>query len=449
MSHIFKNSPKVAAVSLGCDKNRIDTETVLHYLKERGCTIIENYRDADLIIINTCSFIDDARQESINTLLKLSQSIDPGKTKLVMAGCMVEIYGNNLISQLEELSGAIGVHSYKHLNTFIKMLLSGKRLTIKRRPAKEYISVSERLLTVSPHSVPVKIAEGCDNHCHYCLIPGIRGNYRSRPPEEIVKEIALLLKKGTREISLIAQDTTAYGQDNENYPDLTGLIKMIMKLEHDFWLRVMYAYPSRIKDSLIDLIASEERICNYLDIPLQHVNDLVLKNMGRHYNNADISERLARIREMVPGVSLRTTVMIGHPGESKTAFDDLARFVIDNRFEHLGSFIYSAQKGTVAYDMQDIVPARVAKKRHHNLMIKQKEISCSLNREHIGKTYPVLIDGPLKKASNLYIGRTGFQAPEVDGIVVVKSGKFLLSGDFINAKVIANSAYNLLAVAVN
>lgn len=444
----MKKSPKIAAVSLGCDKNRIDTETILHYLEKRGCSIIEDYRDADLVIINTCSFIDDARQESINTLLKLSQSIDPSRTKLVMAGCMVEIYGNKLISQLEELSGAIGVHSYKHLNTFLKALLAGKRLTIKRRPAKKYFAVSERLLTTSPHSVPVKIAEGCDNHCNYCLIPCIRGNYRSRPPEDIVKEIALLLNKGTREISLIAQDTTAYGMDNENYPDLTGLIRMIMELKHNFWLRVMYAYPSRINDSLINLIASEKRICNYLDIPLQHVNDQVLKYMGRDYSKAEILMLITRLRAMVPGISLRTTVMIGHPGEDKKAYDELIRFAGEYRLENLGSFIYSAQKGTVAYDMQDSVPARVAKKRRHNLMTKQKAISRSLNRKYIGKIYPVLIDGPFKNAGNCYIGRTAFQAPEVDGIVVVKSRKLLKPGEFIKAKICANSAYNLLAVAI-
>lgn len=445
---VVKKSPKVAAVSLGCDKNRIDTETILNYLMKSGYSIVEGYTDADLIIINTCSFIDDARQESINTLLKLSQSIDPSRTKLVMAGCMVEIYGNRLISQLEELSGAIGVHSYRHLNTFLKAILKGKRITIKRSPAKEYNALSERLLTTSPHSIPVKIAEGCDNCCNYCLIPGIRGKYRSRPPEDIVKEINLLLKAGTKEISLIAQDTTAYGLDKENYPDLTGLIKMIMKLKPYFWLRVMYAYPSRINDNLLELIASDDRICNYLDIPLQHVNEGVLKNMARDYSKVEILTLLSRIREIVPTIALRTTVMIGHPGESKKAFDELIRIINDHCFENLGSFIYSAQKGTAAYNMQGIVPARIAKKRRHILMTKQKEISCSLNRKHIGKTYPVLIDGYYKKANNLYIGRTEFQAPDVDGFVVVKSRKHLRPGDFIKAKICFNSTYNLLAVAI-
>ncbi len=437
---------RIAAVSLGCSKNRIDTEEVLGQLRKWGCVLTEDYRSADVIFVNTCSFIEAAQQESIDTLLEMSAGTRGEGPKIVAAGCLVELFGNKIIRSLAEVDGAIGVHSYRRLDRFMKLLLAGKRTVIRQKPSEDYFSLAPRVLTTPAHSADIKIGEGCSNRCSYCLIPGIRGPYRSRPPGEIVAEAEGLLQKGTREINLIAQDTTAYGTDQEGLPDLAGLIRQILSLEDDFRLRIMYTYPSRITDDLISLIADQPRICNYLDIPIQHSSDRVLSLMGRKYGSGDLTELVKRLRTKVPDIALRTTCMVGYPGESRREFGSLLRFITEQAFDRLGAFTYSPQKGTAAYHNCKQVPQRVSKKRLSELMITQQKIAQGLNSRMIGRTLTVLVDKARRPGSRWYYGRTEYQAPEVDGGVYFRSVQPLLPGDWVTVRICAASPYNLMAI---
>ncbi len=437
---------KIAAVSLGCSKNRIDTEELLGLLASWGCVFTEDYRAADIIIVNTCGFIEEAQQESIDTLLGMAAQTAGKRPKIVAAGCLVEVFGSKITRAVPEVDGAIGVHSYRRLDKFLRMLLAGKRPVIKAKPSPVYCSLAPRILTTPGHSAVVKIGEGCSNRCSYCLIPAIRGPYRSRPPEEIKAEVEALVQKGTREISLIAQDTTAYGSEQDDLPDLAGLIRQILEIEDHFWLRIMYTYPARISDELIDLIASENRVCNYLDIPIQHVSAGVLTGMGRQYNRDDLGRLFSKLRRSIPNLALRTTCMVGYPGEGPREFEELLDFVKEQRLDRLGTFTYSPQEKTAAFNADNPVPARVAKKRHRTLMLTQRRISEELNRKLVGRTLTVLVDKNLKPGSSWYTGRTEYQAPEIDGSVYFKTSSPLKPGDMITVRVTAASPYSLLAV---
>lgn len=438
---------KLAAVSLGCSKNRIDTEEVLGLLSGWGFVLTDDCCSADIVIVNTCSFIEQAQQESINKLLELSSTGSRNQPKIVAAGCLVELFGSKITKAIPEIDGAIGVHSYGSLERFMNMLLNGKRPVIKKQPSSTYNSLSPRILTMPAHSANVKIAEGCSNHCHYCLIPSIRGFYRSRNPEEIVAEINGLLEKGAREINLIAQDTTAYGTDSKGRPNLSDLIRQILELKHQFWLRIMYTYPSRIDDQLIELIANESRICKYIDIPIQHVSDQVLGRMNRTYGKEELTKLLQKLRNRIPNLALRTTCMVGYPGEGIRQFRELVDFITENPFERLGAFTYSSQEGTVAGSLSDKVSRRVANKRYRELMLRQQHLSNELNRRLIGRELTVLVEKALESGSNRYYARTEYQAPEVDGGVYFRSQRSLAPGDLVSVKVCAASPYNLLASA--
>jgi len=436
---------KLAAVSLGCSKNRIDTEEILGYLARKGFIITDHYQSADIILINTCAFIDQAQEESVNTILKMAKTTDQNRPKIVAAGCLVEVFGHKIIQDFREVDGAIGVHSYSNLDQFIRMLFSGKRTVIKKSPPNIYCSLSPRIITAPAHSISVKIAEGCSNCCHYCLIPRIRGPYRSRDPEDIITEIKDLLDKGTSEINLIAQDTTAYGSDQYHLPNLSGLIRTILTLDRTFRLRIMYTYPSRIDDELIELIASEKRVCNYLDIPIQHTNDQMLKRMGRSYNRQELTILYNKLHRKIPDLALRTTLMVGYPGESSSYFRDLISFVEDNPFDSLGAFTYSRQAGTIAGNLDGQVNSRVAKKRYRDLMMRQKQIARKINEKYVGRHLSILVDGASKTGANWYYGRTEYQAPEVDGLVYFRSTVPLKPGSWVSAKINAVTSYNLWA----
>ena len=437
---------KLAAVSLGCSKNRIDTEEILGFLSAQGFVLTDDYQIADVVIVNTCSFIESAQQESINTLLEVAAHKNGPRAKIIAIGCLVEIFGSKILKYIPEIDGAIGVHSYSDLNRFMKILLSGKRIAIRKPLAEEYHSLYSRILTTPAYSVNVKIAEGCSNRCHYCLIPRIRGCYRSRHPEDIITEIRNLLEYGAREINLIAQDTTAYGSDRHGLPDLSGLITMILKLKGDFWLRILYTYPSRIDDTLIELIAAESRICNYLDVPIQHVNDQVLMQMARSYGNNELTTLLLALHKRIPDLALRTTCMVGYPGESREQFNELLDFIQEYPFENLGAFAYSAQKGTIAGNSPKQVPRRVINKRLALLMETQQQVSNLLNRKLIGRRLKILVEKALSPGSKRYYGRTEYQAPEVDGGVYFRSFISLNPGDWVSVEIGAVSPYNLLAV---
>jgi len=436
---------KLAAVSLGCSKNRIDTEEIFGFLAGNGMILTDDWRLADIIIVNTCGFIEQAQQESINTILEIAQK-KKKNVRLIVTGCLVEVFGSALLKRIPEVNGALGVHSYKHIKRFMKIILNNRRVVIKNKAAEKFSSLSSRILTAPPHSVNVKIAEGCSNYCHYCLIPKIRGHYRSRRPEEIVDEIKRLVESGTSEIVLIAQDTTAYGCELEDSPDLSGLIEKIMGLKHNFWLRIMYTYPSRINKSLLEIIAKETRVCSYLDIPIQHVNDKILSDMSRFYRKKELTELLVLIRKMIPNIVLRTTCMVGYPGESKRQFDEMLEFIQEYPFEQLGAFAYSAQKDTISAGMAKQVPQRVINKRLHRLMAKQQKIAHLTNLKMVGINCMVIVDKEAAEGGKWYYGRTEFQAPDVDGGVFFRSAVKHKQGDWVSVKICAAAPYNLLAL---
>ncbi len=442
---------KIAAVSLGCAKNRIDTEEILGLLGLHRFMITASPEAADIIIVNTCSFIETAQQESITAILKAALPKRGRRPVVIAAGCLAERFGEKLLKNIPELSGVIGVHSYKEIVPFLKRCLSGERESLITPPDGRYCSLGPRLLTSSGHSVYVKIAEGCDNRCRYCLIPDLRGPYRSRPPEEIVDEVQALVRSGAQEINLIAQDTTAYGMDLNEAPDLTGLLKRIILAAPDLpWLRVLYAYPSRVSDPLIDLIAREPQLCKYLDLPLQHIHGTVLTRMGRHYCNEEITALIALLRRQIPGLALRTTYMLGFPGETRQQFEKLLSFMQCNPIERVGAFAYSRQEGTAAASLDHPVPRRVGEKRRRELMLCQKSISQIFNNKLIGRRLPVLVEGPAGggQSKHFYYGRTEYQAPEVDGGVFFRSFRTLSSGQWASVQITAASPYDLLGVNV-
>jgi ribosomal protein S12 methylthiotransferase len=415
-------------------------------LLTEGFILTNDCRDADLIIINTCSFIEEAQQESVNTLLQTAKDLKGTGAYLVVAGCLVEIYGTKILKNIPDIDGAIGVHSYRHLKKFLSMVFTGLRVTLKCSPTPLYSTLFSRILTTPPHSVCVKIAEGCSNRCSYCLIPKIRGPYRSRDPQEINDEIGHLLKNGTREIVLIAQDTTAYGSDRIDYPDLSGLISLILDREDKFWLRIMYTYPSRIKENLVQQMAEDRRICRYLDLPIQHSSDRILTLMNRSYRQQELKILIDKLRVKIPDIALRTTCMVGFPGEKKSDYEILLDDLAALKFDRLGAFAFSLQKETAACRLPGIISSRIAKRRLKKLMLSQQAISLALNKKLIGKRITVLIEEQKNPGKNWYYGRTEFQAPEVDGRVLVYSGHPLNPGDWATVGIAAVSTYNLLAI---
>ncbi len=436
----------MAAISLGCAKNRVDTEEILGHLSGREYILTDHYPSADAIFINTCAFIEEAQQESITTILETVSSLGSKKPKIIAAGCLVEVFGKTLLKKIPELDGAIGVHSYRHLDQFMDKLFEGKRVLVKHRPPEQYQSIASRILTTPVHNANVKIAEGCNNRCHYCMIPAIRGPYRSRAPEAIKREVEELVAGGAKEINLIAQDTTAYGHDQTDWPDLTGLLKEILSIPGNFRIRIMYTYPSRINDGLIELIKEENRICKYLDIPIQHSSDDILIKMGRSYRRQDLEDLFRKLRRKIPNLVVRTTVMVGFPGEKRHHFKDLLNFIEKQNFENLGAFIYSSQEKTPAGGYDQKVNARIAKKRYKTLMMKQKKISRANNKKYLSQRLPVLVEGKISGNLNWYYGRTEYQAPEVDGLVFFPASKVLKPGSLVSAVITAAGPYNLLAL---
>ncbi len=433
----------VAAVSLGCAKNRIDTEEILGLLSRSGYRLTEDPAAAGIIFVNTCAFIEEAQQESIDTILRYARERRGGETLIIAGGCLSERYGRELLKTVPELNGVIGVHSYHGLVEFLKRCRAGSRELLLEPPGAAYASLGPRLVTTAPHSVYVKIAEGCSNRCHYCVIPSLRGPYRSRSAPDIVSEVELLLGRGAREINLVAQDTTAYGGDSESGPDLAGLLKEILAVKGRFWLRLLYAYPTRLTGELIKIIALEPRICKYLDLPLQHVNSEVLRKMGRCYTREEVISLVNRLRREIPDLALRTTYMVGFPGESKRQFHELSSFLHEHPFERVGVFAYSPQQGTPASIMPGQPPRRVGEKRRRALMEAQQRIAAALQRRLIGSRVTVLAEGASRRAPNLYWGRTQHQAPGVDGRIYFRSAHPIKPGSWLSLQVSAASPYDL------
>jgi len=417
---------KLYFISLGCAKNQVDSEIMLHELESRGLVLTPDPEKAEVVIVNTCSFIESATRESIDTILEATRLKQEGRCRvLAVAGCFPQRYRESLIAQLPEVDLFLGTESFIDIADQVLALLAGEKseTMILRPDPRLWAGPLRRTLTTGQGSAYLKIAEGCSNFCAYCTIPSIRGPFRSRDSRILLQEANHLAEQGVRELNLVAQDTTAYGTDLRPSSSLTALLKALIRIESLSWLRLLYLRPERIARPLLDLMAGEEKICPYLDIPVQHISDTVLKRMNRPYRGKKLRGLISRIRRLLPQAALRTTVMVGFPGEGEREFQELLNFITEVEFDHLGVFPFSPEEGTPAAQYADHVPLEISQKRVDLLMERQKEISFKKNQARIGTLEPVLVTGLSPESDLLIQGRTCFQAPEVDGVVYIVEGE--------------------------
>ena len=431
-------------VSLGCARNLVDSEVMTGKLREAGCVPVQDPEDADVIIVNTCSFIEAAANESIDTILALAALKKEGScSRLIVTGCLPERYREDIIAALPEVDVFLGTGAYDRI---IAAVQGDSNLSVCMLPDPDGITVEAadvaRELGTGPAAY-LKIAEGCDRRCTYCIIPKLRGRQKSRPMADIAAEAEKLGACGVKELTLVSQDTTAYGQDMDAPADLSQLLKRLSRIPNDIWIRFLYGHPESITDAVIQTVSDHPRICPYFDIPVQHASDSVLKRMGRHYGRKDLLSLFENIRATVPGASLRTTVIVGFPGETDADFDLLLSFVKEIRFDHLGVFIYSDADDLPSHRLPDPVPAAVARRRHNRLMAAQKKISAENNRKYLEKIIPVLVESAPEKG--VYMGRTRFQAPEVDGVTIIHADQ-LGVGNVIRVRITDTLEYDLIGV---
>jgi len=434
---------KAGFISLGCAKNLVDTEVMLGLLAARNIAITDDPGEADILIVNTCSFIDAAKEESITTILQAAEYKREGQCRaLIVAGCLGQKYQQELLDELPEVDAIVGTGAWHRVNEAIDAALAGRRLVIAGDSEVIYDHTMPRLVTTPSYSSYVKIAEGCSNCCSYCVIPQLRGKYRSRPLESVVAEVERLVARGVKEINLIAQDTTSYGRDLYGEPRLAELARALVRVEGLVWLRLLYCYPHYFSDELIALIAAEPKICKYVDLPLQHAHDDILTAMNRRDSRADSERLLAKIRAAIPGVAIRTTFIVGFPGETEEHFAALQAFVAEQRFDHVGVFTYSQEADTVAGRREDQVAEEVKQERYHALMAQQAKISEEIGAALAGRELTVLVEG--MEEDGVARGRSYREAPDVDGRVYVENAA-AGPGEFIRARVVQGFAYDLLA----
>ena len=432
-------------LSLGCDKNLTDSEAMLGLLHQAGHRFTEDPSEADVIIVNTCSFIGDAKEESIEAVLDLAKQKQEGRCKALLAcGCLAERYQNEILKELPELDAVIGTTSYQHIAEAVENALQKQSL-----PARYFEDVNilpfvrERILTTGGYYAYLKIAEGCDKYCTYCAIPFARGHYRSYPMEYLLEQAAKLAEQGVKELILVAQETTLYGTDLYGYKALPELIRRLEKIEGIRWIRLLYGYPEELTDELTDLMASSGKLCHYLDLPIQHAADSVLKRMGRKTTQAELRERIAALREKIPDIVLRTTLLTGFPGETEEEHAENLRFIEEIRFDRLGVFCYSREEGTAAYKMKGQIPKRIKEKRRKELMRLQQQIAFEKARELIGRKMTVMVEGRIAE-ENVYVARTAGDAPEVDGFLFFEDDREWESGAFVDVRVSGAKGYDLL-----
>lgn len=439
---------RVGMVSLGCAKNQVDAERMLYMLKDAGFEIVADAALSDVVIVNTCGFIEAAKQEAIDTILEFCTLKEEGRIKAVVCtGCLAERYRDEVLKEIPELDAVVGIGCNGDIVQVVRDIFAGDK-DIKRFGEKEALDIEgERILSTQPFYAYLKIAEGCDNCCTFCAIPLIRGRFRSRTMEDIVSEAEGLAAKGVTELVVIAQDTTRYGEDNYGEKKLPELLRRLCKIDGLKWIRTLYCYPERITDELLDTIASEEKLVKYLDIPLQHCNGDILKRMNRSGNRESLSALISKIRERIPGVIIRTTMLTGFPGETEEQFSELCRFVKETKFERLGCFAYSAEEGTPAADFEDQVPIKVKEKRSEIVMEEQMFISDRFNEAMIGKTLEVVTEG-FDRYAECWFGRSSMDAPEIDGKVFFTSERKLRIGEYVRVKIDDVMDYDLIGTVV-
>lgn len=435
-------------VSLGCDKNLVDTEVMLGMLAERGHQIVDSEEIADVIVINTCCFIHDAKEESIQSILEMAEYRKEGRCKaLIVTGCLAQRYKQEIIDEIEEVDIVLGTSSYDKIVEAIDEALEGHK-SVEMTDLNVLPDVkSKRLVTTGGHYAYLKIAEGCDKHCTYCIIPKIRGNFRSVPMERILKEAEELVNQGVKELILVAQETTLYGQDLYGEKSLSKLLRELCKISGLRWIRILYCYPEEITDELIQVMKEEDKICKYLDLPIQHANDEILKRMGRRTSKQQLVEIIEKLRREIPDIAIRTTLITGFPGETQEQHEELMAFVDEMEFDRLGVFTYSQEEDTPAAEMEGQIEESVKEDRQADLMELQQEIAFDLAEDMIGKEVLVMIEGKVAD-ENAYVGRTYKDAPNVDGFIFVETDEELMSGDFAKVKVTGALEYDLIGEIV-
>jgi len=445
----------VHVVSLGCPKNLVDSEVMAALLAQAGCRIVSGPEDAEILLLNTCAFILPAREESIDEIFRLAEWKKQGKCRhLIVAGCLAQRHGAELAAELPEVDLFLGISEVPHIAEHLQVLMERESTprtnrSIVPKPLFLMDAGHPRLLSTPTHSAYLKIAEGCSNRCTYCVIPQIRGKARSRPVEDILREAYGLADRGVRELILIAQDTTAYGRDLPGKPTLALLLRELADLDSLAWIRILYTYPTGLTDELFKVIAQQDRICSYLDVPIQHIDDDILAAMKRHGDSRLIRKKLERARAAIPDLALRTSLIVGFPGETPAKFNRLLAFVQETRFDHLGVFPYSPEEGTLAEKMPRQVSERTKKARRNLLMEEQAVISHEINQTLVGSRQEVLIEGSSTSPDFPLIGRCRRQAPDIDGVTYVKSGVQLLPpGSLIPCRIVAADDYDLYAEAI-
>ena len=439
---------KVGFVSLGCAKNLVDTEVMLGIMQSRGIELTTNPAEADILIVNTCAFILSAKEESITTILNLAEYKSGRCRSLIVAGCLGQLYKRELLDEMPEVNAIIGTGAWNRIMEAIAETLSGRRVILIGEREIIYDSKTPRILTTPNYTAYVKIAEGCNNRCSFCSIPLIRGRQISRPIEDIKSEVERLASQGVKEINLIAQDTTAYGTDLYGKPKLVELLRELVKIDVH-WLRILYSYPRRFSDELIDLIAAEPKICNYVDLPLQHASNKILKRMNRPDTRESIEVLLKKIRAKIPGVVIRSTFIVGFPGETDEDFLELKNFLQEQRLDKVGIFTYSREENTAAYDFPDQISEEVMQERYHDLMSMQSLISQELNEALEGQELEVLIEGRDEEVQQVVAGRSYRDAPEVDGLIYIENDGHSKAGDLVRVKVLAGFVYDIAAERID
>lgn len=439
---------KIGVVSLGCPKNLVDSETMLGLIHEENYEITNDPSEAEIIIVNTCGFIESAKEESINTILQMAEYKKSGSCKyIIVTGCLSQRYAEELFSELPEADAIAGVEVYDEIGSIIKRVMNGERFIMLERSKPDVIYTSKetflpRILTTPSYTAYLKIAEGCDNCCSYCAIPKIRGPYRSKPMEQVLKEAKALADNGVKELIVVAQDTTRYGEDLPGGKLLLAdLLKELNKIESLKWIRVMYCYPNNFTDELIETFASLDKVCKYVDLPLQHASNRLLASMNRYDTREEVEMLLAKLRKRIPGIVIRTTFIVGFPGETDADFEELKEFVEQQRFENAGVFAYSQEEGTVAGAMPNQIPDEIKQERYHELMALQAQISEEIHKDTEGQTLEVLVEGIEEDGSGLHYGRSYREAPDIDGLVFIENPGDIKPGCFIKVNILQGFTY--------
>lgn len=439
---------KIGVVSLGCPKNLVDSETMLGLIHEENYEITNDPSEAEIIIVNTCGFIESAKEESVNTILQMAEYKKSGSCKyIIVTGCLSQRYAEELFNELPEADAIAGVEVYDEIGSIIKRVMNGERFIMLERSKPDVIYTSKetflpRILTTPSYTAYLKIAEGCDNCCSYCAIPKIRGPYRSKPMEQVLKEAKALANNGVKELIVVAQDTTRYGEDlPEGKLLLADLLKELNKIESLKWIRVMYCYPNNFTDELIETFASLDKVCKYVDLPLQHASNRLLASMNRYDTKEEVETLLAKLRKRIPGIVIRTTFIVGFPGETDADFEELKDFVERQRFENAGVFAYSQEDGTVAGAMPNQIPDEIKQERYHELMALQAQISEGIHKDTEGQTLEVLVEGIEEDGSGLHYGRSYREAPDIDGLVFIENPGDIKPGCFVKVNILQGFTY--------